>query len=133
MSTLEQEVRTLQKQVRRQRRWNIGLGLMIVVGGLMAAKGIQEVPYVIEAKEFRVVNGEGKTQVLLSANTNGGSLTIGNKHGKAVAGIAADPDGGVLSISNKDGKPVAGITADADGDGVLETINAKGVVTNRLD
>ena len=39
MSTLGQDVRTLQSQVRRQRRWNIALGAVVVVGGLMAAVG----------------------------------------------------------------------------------------------
>ena len=52
MSTLEQDVRTLQSQVRRQRRWNIALGAVVVVGGLMAATGVRSVPDVIQAKKF---------------------------------------------------------------------------------
>jgi hypothetical protein len=54
MSTLEQDVRTLQSQVRRQRRWNIALGAVVVVGGLMAATGVRSVPDVIQAKKFEM-------------------------------------------------------------------------------
>ena len=54
MSTLEQDVRTLQSQVRRQRRWNIALGAVVVVGGLMAATGVRSVPDVIQGKKFEM-------------------------------------------------------------------------------
>ena len=54
MSTLEQDVRTLQSQVRRQRRWNIALGSVVVVGGLMAATGVRSVPDVIQGKNFEI-------------------------------------------------------------------------------
>lgn len=50
MPTSEERMETLEKQVRRQRRWNIALGVVVVVGGLMAAKGIQEVPDVIQTR-----------------------------------------------------------------------------------
>ena len=122
MSSLEQEVRTLQKQVRRQRRWNIALGALVVVGGLMAATAERSVPDVIQAKKFQVVNDEGKLVVLLKADTNGGSLTIANNKGKLVAGINADADGGNFRIRNKDGKTAALIDGDPTG-GSLNIFN----------
>ena len=58
--SLENQLRIQQSQVRRQRRWNIALGAVVVVGGLMAATGVRSVPDVIQAKKFEVVNDEGK-------------------------------------------------------------------------
>jgi hypothetical protein len=63
MSTLEQDVRTLQSQVRRQRRWNIALGAVVVVGGLMAAVGFgpmsqkQEPKKTFEVQEVKEAKG----------------------------------------------------------------------------
>ena len=70
MSTLEQDVRTLQNQlriqqsqVRRQRRWNIALGAVVVVGGLMAAVGFgpmsqkQEPKKTFEVQEVKEAKG----------------------------------------------------------------------------
>ena len=80
MSTLEQDVRTLQdqsrqqSQVRRQRRWNIALGAVVVVGGLMAATGVRSVPDVIQAKKFEVVNDEGVAVVKLHSFQGGGVI-----------------------------------------------------------
>ena len=65
MSSLEEEVRTLQKQVRHQRRWNLALGALVLVGGLMAATAERSVPDVIQAKKFEVLNDEGKAVVTL--------------------------------------------------------------------
>ncbi len=55
MSATKERMENLQKHVRRLRRWNIPFGV-IVVGSLMAAKGIQVVPEVIQTKTFEVGN-----------------------------------------------------------------------------
>jgi|GEM_PF-6602602 len=87
MSTLEEEVRTLQTQVRGQRRWNIALGALgalgalVVGGGLMAATSSRSVPDVIQAKKFEVVNDEGKVLVRLGANVDGNGL-VKTQNGK---------------------------------------------------
>jgi hypothetical protein len=121
MSTLEQEVRTLQKQVRRQRRWNIALGAVVVVGGLLAAKGIQEVPEVIRAKKFEVVNGDGRVVAEFKKFLGGGALFLNNKSGKQIVGIGPVPNGGsMLSINGKDGKSAVTIASSPDGGGGVE-------------
>ena len=50
----QDQVRIQQSQVRRQRRWNIALGAVVVVGGLMAATGVRSVPDVIQGKKFEM-------------------------------------------------------------------------------
>jgi hypothetical protein len=155
IESLENQLRVQQSQVRRQRRWNIALGAVVVVGGLMAATGVRSVPDVIQAKKFEVVNDDGKVIASLYANMGGGMLSVSNKDGEVVSGLGSDEvnGGGVLGINNKDGKIVAGIHADenggvarvlnnkfagvvvisanADGDGVMMTSGSKGKVTSR--
>ena len=63
IESLENQLRDQQSQVRRQRRWNIALGAVVVVGGLMAATGVRSVPDVIQAKKFEVVGDRGDGQV----------------------------------------------------------------------
>ena len=130
MSTLEENVRTLQKQVRRQRRWNIGLGLMVVVGGLMAAKGVTEAPDVVQAKKFEVVNDEGEILVRIGGRTFGGFLSLYNMAGKPIATLSTSPRGGAISINDNSAKPNVLILADRDGGNVGIFGNGRGLVTS---
>ena len=139
MSSLEQEVRTLQKQVRRQRRWNIALGALVVVGGLMAATAERSVPEVVQAKKFEVVNDEGKVLVILQSHSLGGdslgSITTRNGSGKMLVEIAGRTCGfrgnramtGELRIMNGTGL-AAGIGSTEYGDGLIQTRNGRGQV-----
>ena len=72
MQTTEDRIESLENQIRRQRRLNICLGALVVVGGLMAATGVRSVPDVIRAKKFQVVNEEGKVLVSLENVVGGG-------------------------------------------------------------
>lgn len=63
IESLENQLRVQQSQVRRQRRWNIALGAVVVVGGLMAATGVRSVPHLVQAKKFEVVDHNGKVLV----------------------------------------------------------------------
>ena len=79
MSSLEQEVRTLQKQVRRQRRWNIALGALVVVGGLIAATAERSVPEeVISVQYGRYL---GADHIVPSLLTNRGNILIWDVRG----------------------------------------------------
>ena len=130
MSTLEQDVKTLQSQVRRQRRWNIALGAVVVVGGLMAATGVRSVPDVIQAKKFEVVNDEGKVIVSLQ-NLQGGGVDNGMietriSTGGVLAQIAAGPGGGVVTTQNGKGGTLVELGATTGGNGLVKTQNGKG-------
>ena len=102
MTTTEERMETLEKQVRRQRRWNIALGVVVVVGGLMAARNIQEVPDVIRAKSFEVVNDEGKVRIMMAhdSSSNESGVILVDNSGPRVA-LACDPRQSALQIYDK--------------------------------
>ncbi|MCP4833438.1 MAG: hypothetical protein GY895_01620, partial [Phycisphaera sp.] len=131
MSTLEQDVRTLQSQVRRQRRWNITLGAVVVVGGLMAATGVRSVPDVIQAKRFEMVNDEGKVLVMMNSvfyqGQHYGFVTTLDGEGQALVELGAKV-GGEGSVTTKDGKgqTLVVLGATEDGEGLVKTQNGKG-------
>ena len=91
MTTTEDRVHALETQVRRQRRWNIALGVVLVGGGLMAATGMQEVPDVIRAKKFEVINDTGHSVVHLNSDPDDGhgGLVITDSREKPIAAITA--------------------------------------------
>ena len=131
MSSLEQEVRTLQKQVRRQRRWNIGLGALVIVGGLMAATAEQSVPDVIQAKKFEVVNDEGKAVVTLEVFQGGGVINSCDKKGNMMFLVLDEigKDGvsrGTVHTRNGKGQTLVELGATREGEGMVETQNGKG-------
>tara|TARA_B100001059_G_scaffold208149_1_gene220213 strand:- start:215 stop:916 length:702 start_codon:yes stop_codon:yes gene_type:complete len=136
MPTTEERMETLETQVRRQRRWNIALGVVVVVGGLMAAKGIQVVPDVIQAKKFEVVNDAGKVIVELS-NVQGGGVDNGklvtrNSTGGTLVTLIAGPDGGVVETHNGKGQTLVAISATTEGEGSVTTKNGKGQTLVKL-
>jgi hypothetical protein len=93
---MQNELNELRNQVRTLRRMIFGVFGLVVVGGLLAATSLQSVPDVVRAKQFEVVNDEGKTQAILFAGPEGGEMVILNKDGKQVAAIFADANGDVL-------------------------------------
>ena len=65
IESLENQLRVQQSQVRRQRRWNIALGAVVVVGGLMAAVARPIFPdsltsRVLRAQCVELVDADGK-------------------------------------------------------------------------
>ena len=105
MSTTEDRIENLENQVRRQRRWNIALGAVVVVGGLMVAIGLRSVPDVIRAKKIEVVSDRGRVLVSLSnAQEEGGfdqgAIETRNGVGSVMTEIGSGPWGGVVRILN---------------------------------
>jgi hypothetical protein len=151
--TTDTRIESLETQVRTLKRMLFGVFGLVVVGGLLAATSLQSVPDVVKAKSFEVVNDEGKAQVILGADAEGGMLGIYNKdekreagifvssfggrmgiynkNGDAVAGLSAIAGGGILTVTNKDLEVVAGLSADADGRGVIVTFDSTGQVTSQ--
>ncbi|MDA7659971.1 hypothetical protein OAG01_00350 [bacterium] len=134
MSTTEDRIENLENRVRRQRRWNIALGAVVVVGGLMAATGVRSVPDVIQAKSFEVVGDKGETLVLLAANPKGdGAVEVrrkgrGGDLGAKVALLGVDESGnGSLNVFNRDGMTMIGLFgADPTGNGSLGVYSQRG-------
>jgi hypothetical protein len=143
----ENRIAALESQVRVLRRSLLALAGVIVVGGLLAATSMQNVPEVIKAKKFQVVNDsgqamvelrepfqgalvirteEGKPAVILTAS-HGGLLDLRDKDGKtrAILAVTAE-EGGGLDLHNKDGMTVAVLGSDEDGNGVLNLASKNG-------
>jgi len=119
---LTTEINELRYQVRTLKRMLFGVFGLVVVGGLLAATSLQNVPDVIKAKGFEVVNDEGKVTFDIANREFGSSLIFYNKDGKPVAGLGTKSNGGVLRISNTDGITVATIYANEFG-GALGVFN----------
>ena len=160
IESLENQLRIQQSQVRRQRRWNIALGAVVVVGGLMAATGVRSVPDVIQAKKFEVVNDEGKSVVVLrsiqghgliaSNDKNGvltfvvvnavgkggvfeGSMQTLNSKGQKLVELGATTGGnGFVKTQNGKGQTLVELSATTDGEGVVTTQNGKGQTLVKL-
>lgn len=130
MATNEERMEALERKVRRQRRWNISLGVMLVVGGLMAAEGLQEVPDVIRAKKFEVVDKDGKARLSLGLEFGGDVgpyLALMNKQEKPVAGlgVGVKEQSGGLFLSREDGSMYA-VMKSADGNSEFALADKKG-------
>ena len=117
----QEQVRLQQFQVRRQRRWNIALGAVVVVGGLMAATGVRSVPDVIQAKKFEVVNDEGKVIVLIesvfSKGEHYGFVKTQNGKGGALVELGVTSGGnGMVKTQNGKGQTLVELGATTDGE-----------------
>jgi hypothetical protein len=160
MSTLEQDVRTLQdqlrvqqSQVRRQRRWNIALGGVLLLSGCIATTNSQSVPDVIQAKKFEVVNEQGVAVVTLHSyqghgtivshdkkgvrtflvinevgedGVSRGSVQTQNGKGGTLVLLGTSATGGNVVVGNAIGNSVAVIASGPDGSGVVATFDSAG-------
>jgi len=134
MPVSEEEFRTLQRQVRRQRRWNIALLAIVAGGGLMAANGVRTLPEVLQAKKLEIVNDEGTAIVELGANRAGnGAVTTRNEDGRRLVRLGATTGGnGFVTTLNGMGGNLVEIGATVDGQGTVETQDGDGQTLVRL-
>ena len=135
MNTTEMRVVTLEKQVRRQRRWNIALGIVLLAGGLMAAAGRDDIPDVVRAKRFEVMHDgisvatlghlfdggllqlyDDRGTIFLGAGYGDGgkdfpscgSLFVQSPEGSTIVRVGVTPSGGCIQI-NENSTPIAEI------------------------
>lgn len=134
MPVTEEEFRTLQRQVRRQRRWNIALLAMVAGGGLMAADAVRSVPEVIQARKFEVLDRNGTAIVELGTNRAGnGAVTTRNEDGRRLVRLGATTGGnGFVTTLNGMGGNLVELGATVDGQGTVETQDGAGQTLVRL-
>ena len=113
MSTTEDRIEFLEEQVRQLRE----------------ANEVRSVPDVIQAKQFQVVNDEGKVLVSLS-NLQGGGVENGMietriSTGGLLAQIGAGPGGGGVRTENGKGQALVELGSTVDGGG-LESRTVRG-------
>ena len=115
----EKRIESLESQVRTLKRIVCGIGCLLVAGIALATTSVQNIPDLIQAKKFEVMNKEGKAVGHFSASTNGGMLNIFNNKGDSVAGFTSGKNGGGLVIMSNDERILAGLTAHKDGGGLI--------------
>lgn len=157
-TTMEDRVQVLERQVARQRRMFTAIVFAFVVIGVgislervSAADG--DVPEVVKAKAFHVVDDNGSVLVELTARgsvgvvetytskktiqtalgTNdegGGFIACFNKKGEVQVNLGGDMYGGQAVVNAKSGFPRVVLTGDEDGGSVLVFNNE--VVSRKL-
>jgi hypothetical protein len=149
--------RRITRLERTNRRWRfIALGVTLIGAVMMGAAKRDEIPELIRARTFQVVDAKGRTavdisswklggwfqtngytkagtaydQVLIAANDSGdGMISIKSAKGKKLVGITATKGGnGAISTYSATGKELVGITAMTNNSGGIRTFNAKGNV-----
>ena len=120
MSTLENQVDTLQKQVRNLRRALIAVCGGAAILGLVAATVPDAVPDLVRAKKIQVVDDDGKVLVGMGENEHGGVLVVANGDQQEIVVLGAASTGGILGINNNE--KVANFILEAKKDGGFLTI-----------
>ena len=84
LTTMGVRLKTLERHVRRYRRLTLALGLVLVMGVGLAARGTASVTDVLQAKRFEVMNEAGKVVVAAYATAVGGRLEVVSDSGRQV-------------------------------------------------
>lgn len=131
MTVTEDRIESLERQVRRQRRWNMALSALVVVGGLMAATSTQQVSDVIRARRIEVVNDEGVKVVMLEAFNGGGVIATYDEKGRMIFVALHEKDErgltfGTVTTRNGKRQNLVQLGATSDGEGMVTTMNGKG-------
>jgi hypothetical protein len=84
LASLGVRLKTLERRVRRYQRLTLALGLVLVMGVSLAARGTASVTDVLQTKRFEVVDEVGKVVVAAYATTVGGRLEVVSNIGRQV-------------------------------------------------
>jgi len=85
-----------------------------------------EIPDVIKAKRFVLVDNYGKEMLVLANTKYGGVITAFDKNGHGVVEISNGENGGAINVRNKTGESIVRLHADEDGNGLVGAYNRKG-------
>ena len=130
LRVLEERVGRLEK---KEQGWRRGFMAMAGVLALVVfvAAGPGDVPAVVQAKSFQMVNDAGRPLVVLASNDAGGIMMAFNNDGKPVALAGASVEGGVVGISSSEGAPIALMEATGVG-GAISTRNNAGIAVSQI-
>ena len=135
-TVLESRVNKLE-QDNRQLKLTVGALLLVLAGAACAGAMMPEqIPQVIEAREFRMIDANGT--VLIAINDEGfsyfdeiGRVSTGFSHGEILASMSTEPsdviDARMFRVIDENGVVRAGITAELgfdgrDEDGTIRTM-----------
>ena len=125
MST-DARMESLENQVRVLKRFMVAMLGLLVAGASLAATSLRDVPDVIRAGKFEVVNDDGQAVVQLGVNKAGGLVQIQKADGNSVIQLTAHPEGGSVSAHNGQGKTLVLMGGNEHGAGAFQTRNSKG-------
>jgi hypothetical protein len=122
---MQNEINELRNQVRTLKRMLFGVFGVVVLGALLAATTFQNVPDVIQANRFEVINAEGNPVVVLDSVSeqykNGGRIRVHSATADIVAqidgtgrkqGFSLWYDGAVIAhLGQDEGSGVLGVTS----------------------
>ena len=134
----EERINGLENQVRTLKRIVYGFGCLLVIGIVIGATSLQNVPEVIQAKNFEVVNDEGQKLVRLTSSRLGGYVQTLSKEGQELVRITCTTGsgggiaGGYIATKNKEGRTRVTLGINNNGDGCVETWNREGIELVRL-
>ncbi len=109
---MQNEISELRDQVRTLKRMILGLLGLVVAGGLLAATSLQNVPDVIQAKRFEVVNSANGVAISLASDKEGGLLQINNEQGARIASLKSQGTGSTLTLIDRTLKIKTTLSAD---------------------
>ncbi len=130
--TTEERLDQLERQNRSLRRAMTGMTILILSLAILGASSPGNVPDVVEARAFHVVDGEGKVFAKLEGSTGEetgvvGSLVTLNKEGRRLVQITSNTYGaGMVVTLDGDGHELVQVAATAEGKGAITTRDGKG-------
>ena len=127
---IEQRLAKLERTSRYWRFTAVALGLTLVaITAMGLADDAEQVPDVIRARRFEVVNEQGTPQVILSQHEQlGGAIGTYNPQGERVVLISLNATGvgGVINTFDGKGGELVSIGTTEDGAGAVSTFDGKG-------
>jgi hypothetical protein len=114
---MKNDTTELTNQVQTLKRMIYGLAFLLIAVVVITTNSLQNIPDVIQANKFEVLNQDGDVVASLYYDMGGGMLSLSSKDGHVVAGLGSDEvnGGGVLGINNNHGKVIARIYSGEDG------------------
>ena len=125
---IEQRLTQLERTNRRLRTGLISLTIAIATVLIVGQAKPEEIPDVIKAKSFKVMNNKGKALVVLMSDDKTGSVFINDAEGEPLVMIHAAVTGiGTVVTYNGKGQKLLRLGATDDGEvGVFQNFNGKG-------
>ncbi len=124
MKSLEQRMSSLEKQVRISRIIIVMLSGTICTFFITGFKDKQQVPEVIQAKKFEVVDNSGAVLVRLNAIDGQGNFTSYSTTGKALVKLfSSTGGGGAINTFDTDGEINFKVTRTTEGGGYMALFN----------
>ena len=104
--TNQDRIETLENQLRSLKRILLGSACVLTAMMAIAASGTRDVPEVIKAEKFVVVNDQEEVLGVLGATKGSGSLFLLNQDSLYSVGLGVEDGAGELILSDSTGAPV---------------------------